>query len=188
MFSTLFVSASVSVATESTKIGAILPNGAEEFSSQSVGSGNGIETYSAPDLSALEVDDRTLKKMKSTALINSCTRWWLHGKHRYSWRWYGIYGWNKISASSQTTYANKNGSCGIPLVVDQISVKGNTFKLSGSSATVNKTAYNTDYVSDSGKGHWVGNKGGRTCGASVLHKATKYGVTWKVTTRSGCGK
>ncbi len=139
-----------------------------------------VNAYQGPDLSTLGSADPSAQ-----ALSSNCTWWWVHGKHTYKWKNYWFYGYNKLDASTWTTYGTSTASCGTALIVDVIKVKGNTVG-AGFNAIVNKTAYNTSSVSDSDRVDWVGS-GGNACGARVDHTATKSGITWSTHSRSGCG-
>ncbi|MGD8908162.1 MAG: hypothetical protein PVI92_02370 [Chromatiales bacterium] len=186
LFCALVMSANVATAADFQRIQSINTTDqaqayASESGSQESESASTVEGYSAPDLSAYDVDSNL------SLQAQACTRWWINGHHKYKWKNYLFAGYNKLTASSDTTYGDANGTCGIPLTVDVLKVRGNTVRISNMPAYVKKTAYNTSHVEDSGKTKWVGN-GGNACGAIVDHIATKNGVTWSTTTKSGCGK
>lgn len=142
-----------------------------------------VEGFSPPDISLFAQDSTGQVQAQAAA----CNRWWINGSHKYKWKYYIFAGYNSLSGSSTTTYADTNGSCGVPLIVDSLSVKGNTLNIHSWPAIIDKTAYNVSYVEDSDKTTWVGS-GNHACGAVVTHTAIKNGVTWSVVSRSGCGR
>lgn len=119
-----------------------------------------------------------------TLSANTCSNWWVNGSHSWKWKSYFFSGYNKLYGKTWTTYGTSTASCDIPLVVDVIKVEGYG-RGTQYSPIINKTAYNTNFVDDSDKVTWIGG-GGKMCGATVTHTATKSGVTWSYISRSGC--
>jgi hypothetical protein len=130
------------------------------------------------------------------AKSSSCNWWWLTGSHRYSWSSWWIYADSKLSTNQYTRYGTSSSICNTPLIVDKLQVVGNTVK-SGNTGRyeyfplrvrVNKTKYNTAGFSERKSNSVVGTGVTTPCGAIVDHKATHYGVNWRVRSASGCAR
>lgn len=137
-------------------------------------------------------DEIALNPEISSVKAASCTsHWWVSGNHSWKWKSYWAYLKIELKGKSWTRYGNSDGPCDIPLTVDKIEVIGDTKAYNGTAtgkARINKVAYNTNVVEDSDKDKAYGyNLTQGPCGAVVLHRATKNGITWSHITKSGCG-
>jgi len=110
--------------------------------------------------------------------------WWVSGTHL--WKWRGVFGagYNELTGTTTTNYGSLTSACGPALIVDVIKVEG-VGKGAGFNPLINKTAFNTNTVTDRDKVYWV-ISGGNMCGASVTHTATKDGIIWSYNSKSGC--
>ncbi|MBI4680142.1 MAG: hypothetical protein HY753_02730 [Nitrospirae bacterium] len=116
---------------------------------------------------------------------SNCTWWWLYGQNR--WKWSGVPGFYvsyESYAKSWTEYGTSTGGCGIPLTVDRLYVSVREFPLEWPYTFYENTAYNTNFV-DKGNSGWCANCT-NLCGVKSGHSATKNGITWNVTVKSGC--
>lgn len=136
------------------------------------------DIYSNPEISAKTAS-------------NCTTTWWISGNHRWSWKSFWAYLEIKLNGSSWTRHGSTEGPCEIPLLVDKIEISGYTTawnNIATGKARINGVAYNTNTIQKSGKDKLYGiNLTKGPCGAVVLHRATKNGVTWNTVTQSGCG-
>jgi hypothetical protein len=145
-----------------------------------------IETYeSSPELYSADFTARPTTSGRVEVQGLFCTKLKVSGHCRWSYRNYVAAGYNKLTGSTDTSYANVFGSCGIPYPVDVIKVTGNTLPRF-CMARIDKTAYNTSHVEQSDTMKWVDN-GTKACGALVVHTAIHNGVTYTATSSSGCG-
>ncbi len=114
--------------------------------------------------------------------------WWVSGNHTWSSKSYYFYATTDLSARTWTRYGTATAPCDIPLTVDKIEVIGSTLSnnIVTPKARVNAVLYNTSSVSASGNDKVYGINVKYACGATVLHRATKYGVTWHTVSHSGC--
>lgn len=118
---------------------------------------------------------------------SSCNYWWVYGQH--TWKWRGVpYVWISYSSygKSWTEYGTSTGGCGIPLTVDRIYVRVTEYPLNSYYSTYDNTAYNTNFVDRGNSGFCVVCP--NLCGVKSFHEATKSGVTWNATVRSGCAQ
>ena len=132
-----------------------------------------------------------IKGYSATAQSSGCyDSWWISGDHKWSWKAYYFYMKAKLSGGSWTRYGTTSGPCDIPLTVDKLEIRGETYQKEGTVAPrvrINKTAYNTNSVNDSDDETIYGT--GLTdgiCGAEVKHTATKSYTSWFTITSSGC--
>jgi len=142
----------------------------------------GSATYSSSFDAAVPPEDAAQLGGDVTASA-SCDWWWLTGQHH--WRWSGI---PYVSTSywtdtkSWTEYGTSTGKCGIALTVDRL--YADVVLKPSNYAGTSWTGYNTNVVYQERNGWCLGCA--KLCGAKSFHQATKYGITWSVTTKSGC--
>lgn len=122
----------------------------------------------------------------ATAVDPNCySYWWLSGNHTWNWKWYVLYSWNDLNATTWTSYGTAAASCNIPLVSNwlrtQGSNRGATFN-----AAVNKTEYNVSTSTAYNKVTGSLNTAASVCGALVNHSAYAFGVQLNAVSRSGC--
>jgi hypothetical protein len=163
-------------------------NGAEVMQRSMEDGGSENSSAISPDGTSVGNDfDRDLDSdQDATIAAQGCTTWWLHGSHKWKYKNYILYTYAKFKALSQTTYGTQKGSCGTPLVVDKLSFDAKIGSDEWSNFDWSKTGYNTSRVKQTRKAH--GFNIGSPCGMRVLHEASKNGIKWYFTTRSGCFK
>jgi len=116
------------------------------------------------------------------SLMSHCSTWWLSGNHSWETTWYTK---TIFKAQTNTYYgsATDPNSCGRPaLVVDWIMLDGhlrhylNLYDF----LPMRAEATNTSAISKQDDS-WT-----LACGGIVRHEARKSGITWGLTTKSGC--
>lgn len=143
------------------------------------------ESSSITESSGFDAGDQPQVPPGDFGIQQSCTWWWLYGQHSWSWR--GIPGFFVTYNSygkSWTEYGTSTGGCGIPLVVDRIYVQVTEYPLNSFYTSYDNTAFNTNFVDRGNSGSCFGCP--NICGATSFHQATKFGITWSASARSGC--
>lgn len=147
--------------------------------------GRGEETGSATKSSGVDAGVSPERPDQLGIESSSCTWWWLYGQHRWSWSGIpGLYVSYSSWGASWTEYGTSTGGCGIPLTVDKLYVRVVEYPREFPYTEYDSTAYNTTFVERTNNGWCIGCT--NICGARSYHTATKSGVTWSVSARSGC--
>lgn len=120
---------------------------------------------------------------KDFSTTSHCSTWWLSGWHSYKNTWYGS---AEIKATSNTYYGSSTdpGSCAKPaLIADWLMLDGSLkqYLLGYAFLHIHEEGLNTSSISKADS-VW----GVAACGGKVRHEARKSGITWGLTSRSGC--
>lgn len=190
------------------KIGGIFLGAAQTFANRyTAGSGwgtavqlntvsNGLRPQIATDAttgSAIAIwlqGQQSVMANRFSYVPTGCPEWWVHGSHNWSWKGIPIFGIEvSLSAASWTTWGTSTASCGAPLNVDvlqaSIGVWRSPHPLAPPDWTSANTGTNTSVITTEDDGLVIP-AGDLPCGAEAGHRATKNGVSWSYTTKSGC--